>query len=222
MSISHSPPIRLLIVDDHEVVLEGLRALLGSIPGFSVIGAASDGDRGLQLHRVLRPDITLLDVRMNPMDGIQTLSAIKSSNPRARVIMLASDDFQIDVMRAAQYGAAGFMLKTATRSELAEAILQAHTFGWCHPFKPGQLSAHIQGENMLSGRELEVLDYVSRGLSNADIALALGITEHTIKAHLKTIFQKLDCADRTEAVVAAFKLGLIRVSPDQTTLAPNP
>ncbi len=216
MSQPPGTPITVLLADDHEIVLQGLRTMLSNEPRIRLVALAKNGAEAVEQHKVHHPDITLLDIRMPEVDGIEALAAIKKASPKARVIMFAAEDFQADVLQAWQLGAAGFMLKTTSRVELVNAIESAHTLGWCHPFQPGKLPQGARGEAALSPRELEVLDYVRRGLSNADIAVALSITEHTIKAHLKMIFLKLGCADRTEAVVAALERGLLRLSPNHT------
>jgi two-component system NarL family response regulator len=207
-------PVTLLLADDHEVILQGVATLLGGDRRFKVVGMARTGQEAIRLHDELNPDVTLLDIRMPELDGIGALASIRKASPRARVIMFAAEDYPADMLHAWELGAAGFLLKTGTREELIGAIESAHTLGWCHPFKPGYLPVGASGNGMISARELEVLDYVRRGLSNADIATALTITEHTVKAHLKMIFLKLGCADRTEAVIAALERGLLRLSPN--------
>lgn len=214
--MSHLPtsPLAVMLADDHEIVLQGLRTLLNGASHIRVVGEARTGDEAVRLHQELQPDLTLLDIRMPPgMDGIATLAAIRQNSPKAKVIMFASDDFEVDLLRAWQLGAAGFLIKTVSRDELINAIDSVVTNGWCAPFKPGHLPVGAKGEGALSPREIEVLEYVKRGLSNADVAKALSITEHTIKAHLKMIFLKLGCADRTEAVMMALERGLIRLEP---------
>jgi DNA-binding NarL/FixJ family response regulator len=208
------PPVTLLLADDHDAILQGVGTLLGGDRSFKIVGMARTGLEAVRLHDELNPDVTLLDIRMPELDGIGALARIRQVSPKARIIMFASEDYQADMRHAWELGAAGFLLKTGGREELVGAIKSAHFFGWCEPFKPGQLPSGVDGRGLISGRELEVLDYVRRGLSNADIATALAITEHTVKAHLKMIFLKLDCADRTEAVVAALERGLLRLSPN--------
>jgi DNA-binding NarL/FixJ family response regulator len=219
MTSDLTPHVRLLLVDDHEVVLHGLRALLSDAPEVRVVAEAHNGAEALALHEAHRPDVTLMDIRMPGIDGIEVLRQLRRRSRDTRVIMLAADGYQSDILRAWQHGAAGFLLKTTSRPHLLDAIRHAHQHGWCAPFEPGFQPQGADGTDVLSSREMEVLDYVSRGLSNGDIALALGITEHTIKAHMKAVFYKLGCADRTEAVVAAFERGLLRVSPFQTDVA---
>lgn len=216
MSFSKTSTLNVLLADDHDLILQGLRALLADAPDMSVVAVAHNGAEAVRLHREIKPDVTLMDIRMPEMTGIEALAAIRKATPQARVIMLAAEDFQSEVLQSWQLGAAGFLLKTVCRKYLIDAIRSAWQHGWCSPFEPGKLPPGAKGERVLSDRELDVLDYVRRGFPNADIATALEISVHTVKVHLKTIFLKLDSADRTEAVVAAIERGLLRVSPNHT------
>jgi DNA-binding NarL/FixJ family response regulator len=206
-----APPIRLLLADDHLVVRMGLAALYSSEPRLEVVGEAEDGPTALQMYRELRPDVLLLDVRMPEMDGIEVLRRLHAEFPEARVLMLTTSEAEEDIFRAMKGGALGYISKRARRAEMFEAILCVHA-GRMH--LPATLKRRVEERGQreeISRREIEVLDLVRRGLSNRDIGVALGISEHTAKAHVAAIIRKLDVADRAEAVAAAYERGLLRV-----------
>jgi DNA-binding NarL/FixJ family response regulator len=208
-----SAPIRLLLVDDHFLVRMGLVAVLGLEKDLAVAGEAEDTETALERFRAVKPDVTLLDIRMPGAGGLETLRRIRAEQPEARVIMLTTSDLEEDVFQSLEAGAAGYLLKTAQRAELAEAIRRVHAGGRAIPAKVEARLAERAQHPALSPRELEVLDFLRRGLSNRDIGVALGVTEHTAKAHVKAILVKLEAADRTEAVAAGFQRGLLKIEP---------
>jgi DNA-binding NarL/FixJ family response regulator len=203
--------IRLLLVDDHLVVRMGLAAVLALESDFVIVGEAEDAESALAQFRALAPDITLLDVRMPGASGVEALRSIRAECPEARVIMLTTSELEEDIFQAIEAGAAGYLLKTAQRAELAEGIRRVRAGGRAIPAPLAARLAERAQRRSLSPRELEVLDYLRRGLSNKDIALALGVTEHTAKAHVKAILVKLEAADRAEAVATGFERGLLHL-----------
>jgi two-component system, NarL family, response regulator len=204
-------PIRLLLVDDHPAIRAGVAAMLALYPEFQIVAEASSAAEALQLHAQHRPDLTLMDVRLPGMDGIQTLCAIRAVHSQSRVIMLSSEALPADVFRAMEAGACGYLLKTSTHTHFAKELLHAHLHGWCQPFTPEVRLAEKEMLPRLTPRELEVLGCLRRGLSNADVGTALGISPETAISHVKTLLGKLNAANRTEAVTRGYETGLLRV-----------
>ena len=189
----------------------GLAAVLGLEPDFQIVGEAEDTEGALAQFRALAPDVTLLDLRMPGASGLEALRRIRTECPEARVVMLTTSELEEDVFQAIEAGAAGYLLKTAQRAELAEAIRCVQAGGRAIPPPLEARLVERAQRRSLSPRELEVLDYLRRGLSNKDIGLGLGVTEHTAKAHVKAILAKLEVADRAEAVAMGFQRGLLQV-----------
>ena len=204
-------PIRLLLVDDHLVVRMGLAAVLALEPDFVIAGEAEDAESALAQFRALAPDITLLDLRMPGASGVDALRSIRAECPEARIIMLTTSELEEDIFQAIEAGAAGYLLKTAQRAELADAIRRVQSGGRAVPAPLEARLVERAQRRSLSPRELEVLEYLRRGLSNKDIGVGLGVTEHTAKAHVKAILAKLEAADRAEAVANGFDRGLLQV-----------
>lgn len=205
------PPIRIMLVDDHSIVRMGLVTLLSTEEDLSVEAEAEDGEQAVKLHAELKPDVTLLDLRMpGGLDGIQTLKRLREQSPEARVIVLTTSEFDEDVLRSMAGGAAGYLSKNVSRSDLAAAIRQVHEGGSCLPVGLMQRMNEWARHRQLTSREIEVLEFMRRGLSNRDIGRALEISEHTAKAHVCAILGKLGAADRAEAVNIAFERGLVR------------
>jgi DNA-binding NarL/FixJ family response regulator len=205
-----SEPIRLLLADDHAVMRSGLANMLNVDPGFRVIGEADDGQKALELFRQLKPDVLLLDVTMQGMDGIETLRRLLKEYPGARVLMLSSSEAVEDIVHSFHAGAAGYMTKTARPEDLSVAIQAVHAGKRVmSPSTERRLAVQPEG-SALSVREVEVLNLLRQGLSNPDIARVLHITRHTVKAHVGAILVKLEAADRTEAVTRGFERGLLK------------
>jgi two-component system NarL family response regulator len=202
---------RLLLADDHVVVRQGLIAVLKYHPGFEVVAEASDGTQAVEMFRRHRPDVAVLDIRMPGCDGIEAAGRIRAEFPNARLLMLTTYDTAEDVRRARAAGVNGYVLKTADHGELTGAILAVRGGG---TWFTGSLSARAEeadGRPLLTARQLEVLDLLAQGLSNKEIAAALGFTIDGTKAHLRNIFQKLGVQDRTQALRIAVERGLIRL-----------
>lgn len=206
--------IRLVIVDDHPVVRDGLRGMLEIQPDFEVVGEASDGTVALRLANELEPDLILMDLRMPVMDGVTATHQIKSRQPGIQVLVLTTYDSDADILPAIEAGATGYLLKDTSREELYRAIrAAAHGETVLAPTVARRLIGHMRlpVEEKLSSRELAVLGLVAGGASNSDIAGRLHISQATVKSHLIHIFGKLGVSDRTAAVTVALQRGLIRL-----------
>ncbi len=204
-------PIRILIVDDHPLMRSGIAGEINAQPDMTVVAEAEDGDSALSLFRLHRPDVTLLDLKMPRMNGIDCLTSIRAEFRNARVIVLTTAAGDIQARRAFEGGAVGFLLKDTLRSELTKTIRLIHSGGRRIPPDVAQQIAEHSAEDALSDRELEVLRGVARGRSNKIIADELAISEHTVKNHLKSILSKLNADDRTHAVTIALKRGYIEL-----------
>ena len=204
--------ITILLVDDHTVVRQGLRGMLEAEPDLSVVGEAGSGAEALALARVHRPDVILMDLRMPGTDGVWATERILAESGHSKVVVLTTYETDADILRAVEAGAAGYLLKDASRAELAGAIrAAARGETVLAPSVAGRLVKRVRRPSgpSLSARELEVLALVAKGLTNADIGQALHISEATVKTHLLRTFGKLDVSDRTAAVTTAMALGLL-------------
>jgi len=203
--------IRILLADDHSVVRMGLAALIATEPGFTVVGQAAGGIEAVDLYRQLRPDVVLMDHLMPGFTGVQALGAIRSEFPDACVLILSTSDGDDDIYRALHAGAAGYLLKSSPGEQLFPAIRTVREGGKWIPPEIARCLANRSLREELSQREIQVLMELASGGSNKEIAAALGITEHTVKAHLKNILAKLPARDRTEAVTVALQRGIIHL-----------
>ena len=206
--------VRVLIVDDHPVVRAGLRGMLAGNPRYDVVGEAGDGNEALAAIREMRPAVVLLDLRMPGLDGVGVLDALASEPGNTRVVVLTTYDADADILRAIDAGAAGYLLKDTPREQIFAAIdAAARGETWLAPTVATRLVRQMQapGDGTLSAREIEVLTHASRGASNKEIAVALAISEATVKSHLVRIYRRLDVPDRTAAVTVAIERGLIRL-----------
>lgn len=205
------PTIRIMLVDDHPAFRKGLAALLGSEPDLEVVAESGDGHEALALYRQKRPDVVLMDLRLPGLGGVEATLAIRQEFPDARVIVLTTFDLDEDIYRAIQSGAKSYLLKDASEEELAATIRAVHAGEQKLPLKVAARLAARQQRPELIGRELEVLRFLAKGRSNKEIAVAVGLSEDTIKAHLKTLFAKLAVKSRTEAAIVAIHLGIVHV-----------
>lgn len=204
--------IRLLIVDDHPIVRDGLQGVLESQPDIEVVGEAADGEAAVQMANSLSPDIVLMDLRMPVMDGVTALREIRTRNPQCQVLVLTTYDSDADILPAIEAGASGYLLKDSTREELYAAIrAAARGETVLAPAVAARLVGRMRApaEEKLSSRELEVLQLVAEGGSNSEIASRLHISQATVKSHLIHIFGKLGVSDRTAAVTVALKRGIL-------------
>jgi DNA-binding NarL/FixJ family response regulator len=218
--------ISVLIVDDQELVREGLRMLLEAEPDLAVAGEAGDGEQALTQARLLDPDVILMDVRMPGMNGIEATTRLVRAGSRARVLMLTTFDLDEYVYHALKAGASGFLLKDASREQLtgavravasgetllAPAITQRLIEDFCNGPAPGSPAA--DAADGLSERELEVVRLVARGQSNAEIAAGLFLSEATVKSHVARILAKLGVRDRVQVAVYAYERGIVRPGRD--------
>jgi DNA-binding NarL/FixJ family response regulator len=203
--------IRVMAVDDHPVFRGGLAALLAAYPDLKLVAEAGNGRQAVELFRVYRPDVTLMDLGMPVMGGAEAIGHIIAEFPDARIIALTSWDGDGDIHRALDAGARGYLLKDMVSHEVADAIRSVHRGGRVLPPTVAKRLAEFTPRIDLTDRELEVLTHMAPGKSNKEIAVALGRTEATVKVHVLHILQKLDAADRTEAVTIGLKRGLIHL-----------
>jgi DNA-binding NarL/FixJ family response regulator len=203
--------IRVFCVDDHPLMREGIAAVIRNEPDMQLVAEASTGHEAIEGFRQHRPDVTLMDVRMPDMGGIDALLAIRTEFADARVIMLTTFEGDAEIQRALEAGAQGYMLKSMPRKQLVDMIRKVHA-GKKHipPEVAAQLAEHL-GDEALSKREVEVLQKVAAGKRNSDIATLLFISEETVKGHIKHIMGKLGASDRTEAVAIGIRRGLIHL-----------
>lgn len=204
-------PIRILLADDHTMVRAGLSAVLGTDKRFTVVGEAADGAQAVVLHAEMRPDVTLLDLRMPGLDGLEALRRIRTAQPEARVLILTTAETAGEIRAALDAGARGYLLKSAAPRELFEAIATVADGRESIPANLRKLAAEAAASPPLSARQREVLDLHVKGLSNKEIASVLGFTEDGAKGHMKSIFAKLGVQSRAEAVVTAVQRGLLRL-----------
>jgi DNA-binding NarL/FixJ family response regulator len=203
--------IRVLVADDHPAVRSGLAAVLAQEPDIELVGEAANGVEALALYRMHRPDVVLMDLRMPVLDGIAAIRAITPEFPAARILALTTFDGDGDIRRALEAGARGYLLKDMLLSDVIAAVRAVHRGERVIPATVAARIAEFHDADDLSPRECEVLALAARGLSNKDIARAIGRTEETAKIHLKNIFAKLGVSDRTEAVTVALSRGLIHL-----------
>ncbi len=203
--------IRVLVVDDHPLLREGIAAVLGTQPDMCVQGEAAEGAEAVALYAKLRPDVVLMDLQMPGMDGITAIRAIREQDPMARIVVLTTYQGDVQALRALRAGAHGYLLKSMLRRELVDTIRAVHAGGRRVPPEiADSLAAHV-GDDGLSGREVDVLRQVAEGNANKRVARNLGISEETVKAHMKSILSKLGANDRTHAVTIAIKRGIIQL-----------
>jgi DNA-binding NarL/FixJ family response regulator len=210
-------PISILIVDDHEVVRNGIRAYLETLPKFNVVGEAACGEEAIKMAGELIPDVVLMDLVMPGMDGIETTREVKKISPRTQIVVLTSYHEDEQIFPALKAGAISYVLKDMKMDKLAEAIQSAiHDEVTLHPLVATRVLRNLRGESSdasfyaeLTDRELEVLKFIANGLSNSQIAEQLVISTNTVKGHVSNILSKLHLADRTQAAVYAWQKGIV-------------
>jgi two-component system, NarL family, response regulator len=203
--------IRVLLADDHEVVREGLAAILRRREIFDIVAEVSDGVEAVDAWKIHKPDITLCDLRMPNMDGVATIVAIRALDANARIIILTTYDSDEDIYQGLRAGAKGYLLKDTPRDQIVDAIVSVHAGRTFIPSLVGEKLAARVVTVQLTEKELTILRFVASGLSNKEIARQLVISEGTVKFHTNAIYSKLDVTSRTEAIGAAAKRGLIKV-----------
>jgi DNA-binding NarL/FixJ family response regulator len=209
--MTNSAKIRIVCVDDHPIVRDGLASIFGLQPDMELIGAAESGAQALNLARQLHPDVILVDLRLPDMSGHELTRQILAHSPQARIIVLTSFEGDADIERALSAGARGYVVKGIVREELLGAIRAVHAG---KKYIPGQLAEKIAehlGLEKLSEREMQVLHEVAKGKRNKEIAAELSIAEDTVKMHVKNILEKLQVSDRTEAVTVALRRGILHL-----------
>jgi two-component system NarL family response regulator len=203
--------IGIMLVDDHPAFRKGIAALIDSEPGLKVVAETGDGREAVELFRRTQPDVVLMDLRLPGMGGVEATMAIRKEFPDARIIVLTTFDTDEDIYRAIQSGAKSYVLKDTPDDELAVTIRAVHAGEEKLPSRVARRLAERQQRADLSHREMDVLQLLIKGRSNKEISSALFISEDTVKAHLKTLFAKLQVRDRTEAAISAIRHGIVHL-----------
>lgn len=208
-----SNSIRILVVEDHHVVRQGLVALLNVVEGIEVVGQAGDGEEALNEYLKCRPDLTLIDLRLPKISGVEVITQVRASYPHARFIVLTTYDGDEDIYRALQAGARAYLLKGMTVDVLVSTIRSVHAGKSCIPPVIAQRLAERMATEQLTHREQDVLEQIVRGKSNKEIGTELDISEATVKTHINNLLGKLGVTDRTQAATAAIQRGLVQLDP---------
>jgi len=203
--------IRIMVVEDHHVVRQGLMALIKTVPGLDIVAEAPDGKQAIEQFRHHKPDITLMDLRLPNLGGVDAITAIRSEFPAARVIVLTTFDGDEDIYRALQAGARGYLLKGMDADELIEAVRAVHAGKTRIPGAVAQRLAGRMSGQELTLRETDVLKQIVAGKSNKEIASVLFISEATVKTHINSLLGKLGVTDRTQAATTALQRGIVHL-----------
>jgi DNA-binding NarL/FixJ family response regulator len=208
-----SNPIRILVVEDHHVVRQGLVALLSVVDGVEIAGQAADGAAAIEEYALCRPDVTLIDLRLPKLSGVEVIQKVRAAEPHARFIVLTTYDGDEDIYRALQAGARAYLLKGMTVDVLVSTIRSVHAGKSCIPPVIAQKLAERMATEQLTHREQDVLEQIVRGKSNKEIGTELDISEATVKTHINNLLSKLGVTDRTQAATAAIQRGLVQLDP---------
>ena len=209
--MNESAKIRVLSIDDHPLVREGLAALINDQADMRIVGQGSTGHEAIKLFRDLQPDVALMDVRLPDISGIDAMITILSEFPEARVVIVTSSEGDVEMQRALEGGARGYMLKSMPPREVLEAIRKVHGGKKAIPAEIATHLANHMSDEALTTREVEILQLVAEGNRNRDIAEQLFISEGTVKVHIKHIMEKLGANDRTQAITIAVRRGIIHL-----------
>jgi DNA-binding NarL/FixJ family response regulator len=209
-----SNSIRVLVVEDHQIVRQGLVALLSVVDGVEVVGQAADGAEAVKEFEAHDPDVTLIDLRLPKMSGVEVIQHVRGSHPTARFIVLTTYDGDEDIYRALQAGARGYLLKGMSVDVLISTIHSVHAGKSSIPPVIAQKLAERMATEQLTQREQDVLEQIVRGKSNKEIGVALDISEATVKTHINNLLGKLGVEDRTQAATAAIQRGLVQLNPE--------
>ena len=206
-------PIRILCVDDHRIVREGIELIIAKQPDMQVSASAASGEESVALFRQHRPDVTLMDLQLGAMSGVDAIRAIRREHPDARIVVLTMFQGDEDIFRALQAGAATYLLKDTLSDDLIRVIREVH--GGKHPVPPPEVAARLAERAAgptLTPREVQVIGLIAEGMRNKEIAAALGISDETVQVHVKSIFWKLKVNDRSAAMNVALRRGIIHLS----------
>jgi DNA-binding NarL/FixJ family response regulator len=209
--VTDQQPIRVLSVDDHPLLREGIAAIINSQPDMLLVADAASGSEAVQKFREHQPDVTLMDLRLPDVSGIDAMIAIRTEFAEARIIMLTTFEGDVEIQRALEAGARGYMLKSMPPRELVEVIRQVHLGRKRVPAEVANHLAEHLSDEALTTREIDVLRHIAGGNRNRDIADRLFISEETVKVHIKHIMEKLGASDRTQAVAIAVRRGIIQL-----------
>jgi DNA-binding NarL/FixJ family response regulator len=203
--------IRVLCVDDHRVVLDGIALLFGREQDIEVIGQATTGEQAVEMFRKLRPDVTLMDLQLPGMSGLQAIRAIRKDFPDARIVVLTMYHGDEDIYRALEAGAASYLLKDTLSDDLIRIVRDVHAGKKTLMDNVSTMLASRSSQSVLTPRETDIVELIAKGMRNKEIAVALGITEETVKMHVKNVLSKLQVNDRSAVVAVALRRGILHI-----------